>query len=286
MSASKVVSPAILLRISKEILADDLMIPVIPEIALRVRKIADDNDSGISDLAKVVKTDPSLSAYVVSVANSSLYARATKANDVLDALSSIGSDNAANLAMTYSLRSLFTTKNKRIDQCMRKLWQHSTYLASIASILASKTKSACPERALLAGLLQDIGSLPMVIKLEKYPEIIEDESLLDQSLEKYSSQIGVRILQHWGFDEEMTEAVRTREDWQRDTPGKMDLSDLILIARLHSFMGTARIKALPTLDQLPAFSKLKNNELTPDFSLVILSQAKEEIEALHLTFGQ
>lgn len=286
MSASKVVSPAILLRISKEILADDLMIPVIPEIALRVRKIADDNDSGISDLAKVVKTDPSLSAYVVSVANSALYARATKANDVLDALSRIGSDNAANLAMTYSLRSLFTTKNKRIDQCLRKLWRHSTYLASIASILASKTKSACPERALLAGLLQDIGSLPMVIKLEKYPEIIEDESLLYQSLEKYSSQIGVRILQHWGFDEEMIEAVRTREDWQRDTPGKMDLSDLILIARLHSFMGTARIKALPTLDQLPAFSKLKNNELTPDFSLVILSQAKEEIEALHLTFGQ
>jgi len=286
MSASKVVSPAILLRISKDILADDLMIPVIPEIALRVRKIADDNDSGISDLVKVVKTDPSLSAYVVSVANSSLYASATKANDVLDALSRIGSDNAANLAMTYSLRSLFTTKNKRIDQCMRKLWRHSTYLASIASILASKTKSACPERALLAGLLQDIGSLPMVIKLEKYPEIIEDESLLYQSLEKYSSQIGVRILQHWGFDEEMIEAVRTREDWQRDTPGKMDLSDLILIARLHSFMGTARIKALPTLDQLPAFSKLKNNELTPDFSLVILSQAKEEIEALHLTFGQ
>lgn len=286
MSASKVVSPAILLRISKEILADDLMIPVIPEIALRVRKIADDNDSGISDLAQVVKTDPSLSAYVVSVANSALYARATKANDVLDALSRIGSDNAANLAMTYSLRSLFTTKNKRIDQCLRKLWRHSTYLASIASILASKTKSACPERALLAGLLQDIGSLPMVIKLEKYPEIIEDESLLYQSLEKYSSQIGVRILQHWGFDEEMIEAVRTREDWQRDTPGKMDLSDLILIARLHSFMGTARIKALPTLDQLPAFSKLKNNELTPDFSLVILSQAKEEIEALHLTFGQ
>jgi HD-like signal output (HDOD) protein len=233
-----------------------------------------------------VKTDPSLSAYVVSVANSALYARATKANDVLDALSRIGSDNAANLAMTYSLRSLFTTKNKRIDQCLRKLWRHSTYLASIASILASKTKSACPERALLAGLLQDIGSLPMVIKLEKYPEIIEDESLLYQSLEKYSSQIGVRILQHWGFDEEMIEAVRTREDWQRDTPGKMDLSDLILIARLHSFMGTARIKALPTLDQLPAFSKLKNNELTPDFSLVILSQAKEEIEALHLTFGQ
>jgi HD-like signal output (HDOD) protein len=286
MSASKIVSPAILLRISKEILADDLMIPVIPEIALRVRKIADDNDSGISDLAQVVKTDPSLSAYVVSVANSALYARATKANDVLDALSRIGSDNAANLAMTYSLRSLFTTKNKRIDQCLRKLWRHSTYLASIASILASKTKSACPERALLAGLLQDIGSLPMVIKLEKYPEIIEDESLLYQSLEKYSSQIGVRILQHWGFDEEMIEAVRTREDWQRDTPGKMDLSDLILIARLHSFMGTARIKALPTLDQLPAFSKLKNNELTPDFSLVILSQAKEEIEALHLTFGQ
>lgn len=286
MSASKVVSPAILLRISKEILADDLMIPVIPEIALRVRKIADDNDSGISDLAQVVKPDPSLSAYVVSVANSALYARATKANDVLDALSRIGSDNAANLAMTYSLRSLFTTKNKRIDQCLRKLWRHSTYLASIASILASKTKSACPERALLAGLLQDIGSLPMVIKLEKYPEIIEDESLLYQSLEKYSSQIGVRILQHWGFDEEMIEAVRTREDWQRDTPGKMDLSDLILIARLHSFMGTARIKELPTLDQLPAFSKLKNNELTPDFSLVILSQAKEEIEALHLTFGQ
>ena len=75
--------------------------------------------------------------------------------------------------------------------------------------------------------------------------------------------------------------VRSRKDWMRDPREKADLSDIILIARIHSMLGTPEFRDCPAITDIPAFHKLPFGKLTPNKSLLILEDAKEEIVELN-----
>ena len=49
---------------------DELILPTLPEIALKVRDIAEDKNASIQDMARVLTKDPALSARLLRVTNS------------------------------------------------------------------------------------------------------------------------------------------------------------------------------------------------------------------------
>ena len=53
---------------------------------------------------------------------------------------------------------------------------------------------------------------------------------------------------------------------------------LVLVATLHSYIGTRRRPAPPRLDQVPAYQKLALGKLTPSLTLQILAEAKDQVE--------
>jgi hypothetical protein len=59
----------------------------------------------------------------------------------------------------------------------------------------------------------------------------------------------------------------------------LTLADVIILAKRHSYFGSERSKTLPAIQDLPAYRKLKNSTLTPDFSLDILVKAQQRIDA-------
>lgn len=66
-------------KVSANIIAaiksDQLVLPTLPEVALRVREVADDPTADIESLANVINGDPALSARLIRVANSPCWAR-------------------------------------------------------------------------------------------------------------------------------------------------------------------------------------------------------------------
>ena len=48
---------------------DRLPLPTLPEVAIRVRETADDENASITDVAKIIETDAALSARIVQVGN-------------------------------------------------------------------------------------------------------------------------------------------------------------------------------------------------------------------------
>ena len=53
------------------------------------------------------------------------------------------------------------------------LWRHSTLVASLSAALA-KRAGLDPEIARLAGLIHDIGALPVLVWAERVPHLLED----------------------------------------------------------------------------------------------------------------
>ncbi len=272
--------PKILLEIHKDIIDDNLVIPVLPAVAIKVRDSSKDPEQGISELAQLIQADAALTAYLLQVANSSFFSRLNKSNTLLQAVNKLGQNKSRDLAITYCIKTLYASKEPRVQEILRRQWERSTYVASIASILASHCEGIDPQRALLAGLLQDIGSLPVIDKMATYLSDLKEDDIIHGILSRYSSTVGAIILEKWKFDPDLIEVVRSREHWQRER-GKLDLADVVLMARLHSYVGTERMKTLPRINEIPVFERLNlqhKGDLTPEFSLALLEDAKEDIK--------
>ncbi|MBI2380879.1 MAG: HDOD domain-containing protein [Gammaproteobacteria bacterium] len=268
---------ALFLQIFQRLRNGELPLPSLPDIGLRVREAVRDPNQSLQGIAKVVQMDPALAAYLVSVANSPLFRGAKAVDSCQTAVGRLGLSVTGNLVTSYSLKTLFANASTVLTKILRSHWQASVRLGALSSVLARQTRSADPDRALLGGLLQDIGTLPIIANLANKPAILADEAELAAIIEHYVVPVGGLLLKHWQFDEDMLKVVASREDWMRDPGPKAELADLVLLARLHAYVGTPAMRGCPRINAVPAYAKLNLGELSPAESLQILEAARQEI---------
>ena len=162
---------------------------------------------------------------------------------------------------------------------MNEIWQHSIDVAAICYTLAKKMKGLHPEEAMMAGLLHDIGAIPIIQYAAQYEDIIKCPALLDRCITELKAELGGVILDKWQFDEKLVGVAKYCEQWGRQHKESADYIDLVIIAQLHTFIGQKAPESIPKLTEVPAFHKIGAANLTPEQSIEILDAAKAEIEA-------
>ncbi len=267
----------ILKKIKKELMSGELELPVLPEIALQIQKHVQDPEISLKKLAVFIQAEPALTAHYLCIANSPLFRGVERVEVLHTAIARIGLESVRNLALSFCARSLFKTRTLAFEELLQRIWEQSTYRAALSAILAKHCGLFNADRAMIAGLIQDIGALPIIDKLIEHEEIMDQPELVEDIIQRFGAQIGVMVLNKWYFDEEMVEVVRSREDWHRDKQEKPDLADLVLVARLHSFIGEKRSRKLPAINSTPAYSKLSCGELSVDQTLQLLEDAKQDV---------
>lgn len=264
-------------QLYQELKNDTLVLPSLPDIAVRVGNALRDEKSDAQQIASIAQTDPAIAAKLVKAANSAMYGGSNKVDSCSAAVIRLGTDLTHKLVMTFAIKELFQSSSALLNRRMKKLWDHSTKVAAIAHVLAKKLGKFDPEHALLAGLVHDIGTLAILNYAVDFPEAQDNRQVLDSTIKALRGQVGSMILKNWGFPEGLPEVAADAENWSRKPDGKPDYSDLIIIAQLHSFIGTDEMNNAPAIDTVPAFKRLKLSQLTPKMSLKILDEAKEEI---------
>ncbi len=265
-------------RIYQDYLEDKLLLPSMPDIALRVRDAIDDQDRGIDDITKLVQADLPLAARLVQVANSPLYRGQGQITSCRSAITRLGLKQTRNLVYSFALKQLFRSSLPALRQRMIQLWQHTTSVAAISAVLAKLTPDFEADRGLLAGLSHDIGVLPIMAYAERYPQLVNDGEVFDNIVARLRGQIGALVLRRWEFDDELINVALEAETWDRmGDPDKADYVDLVIMAQLHSYIGTSRMSKLPAIDHVPAFKKLALGKLSPRMSVQILEDAREDI---------
>ncbi|MEK7322457.1 MAG: HDOD domain-containing protein [Pseudomonadota bacterium] len=265
-------------RLYQDYLEDNMLLPSMPDIALRVRNAIDDQSRGVEDIAKIVQADPALTARLVQVANSPLYRGQGQINSCRNAITRLGLKQTRNLVYSFAMKQLFRSTLPALRQRMIQLWQHTTSVAAISAVLAQRTPGFEVDRGLLAGLIHDIGVLPIMAYAERYPQLVNDAEVFDNIVARLRGQIGALVLRRWEFDDELINVALEAEAWNRTgDPDKADYVDLVIMAQLHSYIGTSRMSKLPAIDQVPAFKKLALGKLSPRMSVQILEDSREDI---------
>ena len=257
--------------------SNSLELPSLPEVVLLIDQAIQDDSKGINDIANIIQLDPSLAARLIHIANSPLYRTAREFIDIKQVVQYLGINVTRNFVMGLVMHNTFNVKSAGLHRQIRQLWQHSCRVAAISRVLASLVPGIQADRVMLAGLLHDIGILPILVYADKYPELLENKSMLDEVLEQLRVPIGTQVIQEWKLDDELICVPAAAEDWYRNHEGEPDYADIVTIAHAHTYFGTPAAKALPALSDMPAFNKLSLSKMGPYASVELIEQAHAEI---------
>jgi len=228
-------------KIKQDILAaienDTIVLPTLPEIALDVRRITEDEDSGLFDLIDVINKDTALSARLLKVSNSPLFRGANEITNLNMAVNRLGMQYTSNLATGLVMEQMFQATSEMIDTRMRETWKRSTEVAGICNVLARQHSQLAAGQATLAGLVFAIGALPVLKYVEDH-DIQINSVMLDNLLDELQPIVGERILEKWDFPADLRPVPRECVNFTRPGSGKADYSDLVMVAMLQSYIGT------------------------------------------------
>ena len=121
---------------------DELVLPTLPEVALRVREAAEDPDISIPALSKVIGNDAALTARIIKVVNSPLLRTSREIDDLQMAVSRLGINYTCNLATGLAMEQMFQATTDIVDRKMREVWNKSTEVAAARSSPAPATCSS------------------------------------------------------------------------------------------------------------------------------------------------
>ena len=130
---------------------------------------------------------------------------------------------------------------------------------------------------MLAGLIHDIGALPVLNRAGLFPELLQDEEKLLTVMQRLHTVIGPAVLDEWGFSRELVIVSAEHEDIYQERPGDVDYVDVIIVANLHSYLGSNHRHAKVNWEEVPAFKKIG---MSPDESVTAMEEARNEMREM------
>ncbi|MES2824277.1 MAG: HDOD domain-containing protein [Pseudomonadota bacterium] len=254
---------------------DQLVLPTLPEVALKVREVADDPKADIEKLVNVIGNDAALSARIIRVANSPLLRASRAIEDLKTALMRLGISYTCNIATGLAMEQMFQATSDLVDMRMREVWSRSSEVAGISHVLCKHYTKLRPDQATLAGLVHKIGVLPILTYAEDHPALLNDSLTLDSVINELHAPIGDMILQAWGFPQELLHIPSQHLDFARKAP-KADYADIVTVAMLQSHAGSSSTMSEVDYHEVKAFERLG---LDPDIQVSDDEDLSADLEA-------
>lgn len=187
-------------------------LPTVPVIAQRLLELVDQS-AGLEELAEVIALDPALSAKIVRVINSSMYAMSRDITSVREAVLYLGTGPVTSIALSFSFVSCL--RHPDGDRELEQLWRSSLMTSLAARRLALEVGGWDMEEAFLVGLLCDCGALLMYAELPEYGDLLKrfyrgELDLLEAERSTFDSdhpRIGALLLEQWRFPNRYCELI-------------------------------------------------------------------------------
>lgn len=221
----------------EKIKQNSLVLPTLPEIALKVRDAADDPEINLNKMSDIIAQDPALSVGMLKVANNAILGRSVKVETVNQAVTRIGLRQIKSIATAMALEQVFVSENDTVSLYMKKSWQKTVEVSAVAIALMTiylKENKHTPitlDTLTLAALVHSIGVLPILTEAENHPEVFANPAFLQQAIVKLSSSIGAAVINAWGFSEEFTFIVESWSDLSK-LPADVGYIDFVRIGAI------------------------------------------------------
>ena len=137
--------------IARRIAQNRLAVPSMPAVAVRCIEQLRDQNAKFSELAATVEKDPLIASRLLRIVNSPAYGGREPITSVENAISRLGMKPFRVILIELAAREVFTSKNQRIRQAFRGIWEHCLAVGMLARDIADQAARRRRRRRRLPG---------------------------------------------------------------------------------------------------------------------------------------
>jgi len=218
--------------IAAELSAPATELPSFPEVALRVRRALSQEDIAIDDVVRIVSAEPSLAVRLLQLANSAaLNPGALRVTTLRAAITRIGFKLARSATIAFAMSQMRRAEGwAGLSTRFRAIWENSARLAATGYCLARHCGRRDADEALLAGMLNSLGKLFVLIRVSRFPALLANASISTEIENVWQSRAARALLCGWDLPDDVFAAACEFERAQEGGGGPATLSDVLLAA--------------------------------------------------------
>ena len=189
----------------------------IPQVALKILRLMDENKYDIDPIAREIQKDQVLTARMLQLANSAVIGVRRRITSVDHAVVFLGQEMMVKIILSAAVQGYFDQSAMGYALCKGGLYHHSVGCAIIAEALARKTQCEDPAKAYTAGLLHDIGKVVLDQYVTSarplfYREIMDTEddilSVEANLLNVRHTDVGAILARQWSLPEPLIQVIQ------------------------------------------------------------------------------
>ena len=209
--------------VDRHLTSSDANLPVFNTTALRIQQEIAKEEPDLRLIEKLIVSDQSLTAKVLSVSNSSFYKGLQQVSTVRNAIVRLGINEVSNIVMLVTHEHNFRSKDPFVHDIMRKLWRHSVGCAIGSNWLAKQCGlHALAHEAFFAGLLHDVGMLFILTVIDDLKHSNElrtqpSDALLVEAMNTLHTNHGHSLMSHWNLPAKYSAIARDHHEEEFDS---------------------------------------------------------------------
>lgn len=220
--------------LSKAIVRNDFALPAPPTWAAKALQMLDNIKVSHGKISPAISIDPTFVGQLLKTANGAFYAHKPQVYSINASVARIGYEKLRNLIISISMDELSTIEKPALKKHLAEFRDHSREVAAICYVLAKSQKHLTQDEAMLAGLIHDVGRLPLLLYIADKNLPVDDETIAS-IMRKYSAVAGERLLKLWEFPPELVEIPMVHGDIHRDAAGtRASYADIVTVAAMLS----------------------------------------------------
>jgi putative nucleotidyltransferase with HDIG domain len=189
----------------------------IPQIALKLLRMINEDLYEIDDLTDEIRKDQVISAKTLQLCNSAMFANKKKIESLEHAVVMLGQHLLLKFVISASINGFFSQCGMGYSLCKGGIFHHAISTAVVAEKLASLTGKISPSLAYTAGLLHDIGKVALDQYLyADFPLFYRRRNDEKQNLIEVEknvlgidhTEVGSDLAHSWSLPESLVETIR------------------------------------------------------------------------------
>jgi HD-like signal output (HDOD) protein len=263
--------------LSAELSSRNLVFPTSLKVTMNIRQALDNPDVNNDQVAKLISMEPVLSAQVLMLSNTPMFNRSSKKIDeIKTAVGLMGFGVVRNVAISVGMKQLKDQQaHGQNSALMEGLWTRSIRVAALAYVIAKAKTRISPDKAMIAGLLHDIGKFYILSRICQYENLLHPTETMWDLIDQWHIDIGSAILDSWEVADDIRAAVMDRKNPALTENIRANLTDVLVVA---DFLDEHFVKeSIQDIDELHIPISMKNLGLDIKGIDTLLAETRQEI---------
>ncbi|MCF6147448.1 MAG: HDOD domain-containing protein [Candidatus Kuenenia sp.] len=225
----------------EEILETTSNLSYVPSVVIELNTVIAKTDINLNEILLLIEKDQGIVSRVFKVANSSFYGRVKKAENVKEAVLTLGFRGLQFLVIDHAMKNLMKNLKTKDDF----LWKHAMKVSAASRILAKNLQKNLFDDAAVSGVIHDIGKAFIInVYPDAYIQVQQDVQKehihpVDAESNVFGfdhTKIGELITNKWNFPQRLIDVIHFHHCYDDNNGFPLESQKLIEIVKLADIL--------------------------------------------------